>query len=613
MNPSREVDERAKTFGRYEILQQIGAGGMGEIYVARQTGIPGVERPVVIKKVLPHLAREPGFVDRFLDEMRVAASLTHGNIVQVYEADELDGQYFMAMEFVDGLDLRRVLSRLGELGRIMPEDLALYVLTEAAKGLAYAHTRTDLEGRRLNIVHRDVSPANLLLSYDGQVKLTDFGVSLATARLSFSAPGTLHGKVAYMAPEQVSGGECDARSDVFALAVVAYEILAGRRPFDAETDVATIEQVRICEPVPLAEAGSWLSASLAGIIMRALSKEPSERYATMLEFHGALAEYMVGNQVSVSAQSLADLMESIKPEDENVDGGSPLSRSRSLDDVAGELLDRKHAELHGPASGEGPAAAPPGRPVVSPPNREGEPEWSLLQVLGAILIVGGMAGGLWLLGRLAESPPGSVDGGKATAFLVADKGRKSQAGGSTHPIDAYIEDGDTISDVPVTPGEVREEVAPAVTPGVRRSVGVRSVPEGAEVFHGRRKLGTTPLTVSLGRGGAMRLEVRLTGYEKGSVIVGPDSPSWLTVKLVKRAVGRLKFRFFPANARVFLNGEPIRITGNVVDQKAHVGVHVIELRSATGNRHKKVHATVLTDKTTELGTLELRTGVEDAQ
>lgn len=608
------MDESAKIFGRYEILRQIGAGGMGEIYVARQSGIPGVERSVVIKKVLPHLAQEPGFVDRFLDEMRVAASLTHGNIVQVYEAGELDGQYFMAMEYVDGMDLRRVLARLGELGRLMPEDLALYVLTEAAKGLAYAHTRTDLEGRRLNIVHRDVSPANLLVSYDGQLKLTDFGVSLATARLSFSAPGTLHGKVAYMSPEQVLGEECDARSDVFALAVVGYEILAGSRPFDAETDVATIEQVRLCEPVPLAEKGDWISASLGGIVMRALSREPSERYGSMQEFHGALAEYMVSNQVSVSAQSVADLMESLKPpEDEAGQGEGDPSRSRSLDDVAGELLDRKQAELQTPSAQQGPPDAISSRPAAALPHREGEPEWSMLQVLGAILIVGGLAGGLWLLGRLAEVPMDATDTGKPTAYLVADSGPVSPPVPDEAPADAFTAETAAATDGAGASGEARKEVAKTATPGVRRSVGVRSVPDGAQVFHGRRELGTTPLSVSLVRGGAMRLEVRLAGHEKASVIVGPDSPSWLTVRLTKVLEGRLKFRFFPANARVFLDGVPVKITGNVVDRKTAVGVHVIELRSASGNRSKKVQATVLADKTTQLGTVELRTGVEDVQ
>lgn len=591
-------------FGKYEILRQIGAGGMGEIFVARQTGIPGVERSVVIKKVLHHLASEPGFTDRFLDEMRVAAMLTHGNIVQVYEAGELDGQYFMAMEFVDGMDLRQILAKLGDEGGRMPEDLALYVLSEAAKGLSYAHTRRDQEGRRLNIVHRDVSPANMLVSWDGQVKLTDFGVALATARLSLSVPGTLHGKVAYMSPEQVVGKECDVRSDVFGLGVVAYETLTGKRPFDAETDVATIEQVRLCNPVPICEAGPWVSASLGSIITRALSIEREERYGSMEEFHTALVDYMVGKQITVSAVAVTEFMAGLKSRDDARSGKVPGSSGPlSLDDIASELLRQKRAELE---SGAGPEPA-----VPAGPGREAEPEWSMLQVLGAVLIVGGMVGGLWLVGRMADVPSSEVpDSGPVVLVQpdVADSG----PGAADPPMDS----GPLAADLaPRTAASYRDvqEAESRVERVVRRQVGMRSEPEGARVYHGKRLLGTTPVTVSIPQGGSMRLDIRKDRYTDQTVLVGQSSPSWITVKMVKEPRGRLKFRFFPANASVLLDGKPINVKGNVVDREIIAGGHEIEMRSASGRKRKTVQVTILADRTTQLGTIELGTDTGDVQ
>ncbi|MFY2560845.1 serine/threonine-protein kinase, partial [Corallococcus terminator] len=221
-HPSEGLD-----FGRYTLLERIATGGMAEIYRARMTAVAGVTKPVVIKKILPGYADKSAFVSMFVNEARIAAGLSHGNIAQVFDFGEVGGQYFIAMEWVDGHPLSRVLRRAREKGLYtLPQPLALLVTVEVLEGLAYAHTRLDDRGRPLHIIHRDVSPQNVLLSFEGQVKLVDFGI--ARARLAGhgeSDEAEAKGKYAYFAPEQARGRELDARADIFAAGTLLYETL----------------------------------------------------------------------------------------------------------------------------------------------------------------------------------------------------------------------------------------------------------------------------------------------------------------------------------------------------------------------------------------------------
>lgn len=586
------MGEAQQTFGRYEVLRTLGAGGMGEIFLARQRGVAGVDRLVVLKTVLPHLAREPGFVERFVDEMRVSMLLTHGNIVQVHDVVEEDGRYYMAMEWVEGLDLREVLIRLDRAGRSMPEEVTLYVLMEVAKGLAYAHARRDPSGRALALVHRDVSPANILISNDGQVKIADFGVAVATARLSFSIPGTLHGKVAYMSPEQVTGADLDGRSDQFSLAVVAYEMLCGERPFDGEGDVAILEQVRRCEPRPLGEAAPWIDPVLARIVMRAMARDPEARFPSMDEFLRALTDYLSAARKVVSARTVADFMATVQEP-----GSPPPPDARpSLDDVARGLLPAQAPATEGRATTEARAAEGPRVPPASPEGR-----FTAWNVIGAVALLVGLAGGMWFLGRfMAATPfPSSEGADDAVAWTEArvfgvDAGSDTASRGL---------DGEAVETGPPA------EPTSASAPEARRLVQVRSVPEGAEVFHGSRRLGTTPLVVSATGSRVMRLDLRLAGHEDAAVTVGPDSPGPVEVRLSRLPSGRLRFRFFPSDARVFLDDVPVQARGNVVDRPVQVGEHVLTVRSREDDgAMRTVHFDVRPDQVVELGTIELPAG-----
>ncbi|MFN7134062.1 MAG: serine/threonine protein kinase [Myxococcales bacterium] len=211
-------------FGRYELLKRIGAGGMGEVWLARLKGLAGVDKICVVKKILPHLSEDPQFVSRFLDEAKVVVHLAHGNIAQVFEMGQEDEQYYMAMEYVEGRPLAKVVQRLRQTGQPFPLELAVFIGIKLCDALAYAHGKKDPSGQPLNVVHRDISPANILISYSGEVKVIDFGAALSTMKESETAPRVVIGNLSYMSPEQAQKKQVDQRADIYSASVVLWEL-----------------------------------------------------------------------------------------------------------------------------------------------------------------------------------------------------------------------------------------------------------------------------------------------------------------------------------------------------------------------------------------------------
>ncbi|MBF95173.1 MAG: hypothetical protein CMH58_08460 [Myxococcales bacterium] len=218
-------------FGRYQLLHRIAQGGMAEVYLAQQTGPAGFSKRLVIKKIHPHLAHNEEFVGMFLDEARVAAQLNHPNIAQIYELGEDEGQYYIAMEFIDGWNLRQLNKKLRRMGMRIPPELGARIAAETCAGLDYAHRFKDPSGRNLRIVHRDISPQNIMISRDGVVKVIDFGIAKAATNQQLTQGNVLKGKFSYMSPEQAAGKKLDRRSDIFSLGVVLFEMLMGEKPF----------------------------------------------------------------------------------------------------------------------------------------------------------------------------------------------------------------------------------------------------------------------------------------------------------------------------------------------------------------------------------------------
>jgi serine/threonine-protein kinase len=270
------------TQGRYRIARKIADGGMAEIFLATQHGAEGFQRPVVLKRILSALLADPKFRNMMIDEAHVAMGLNHSNIVQVLDLGQSKGRYFLVLEFVDGWDLHRILGRVRAAGLEIPPEIALYIIAEVCRALAYAHGRAR-EGRPLGIVHRDVSPHNVLISEQGEVKLTDFGIAKALGRRERTGQGVIKGKLAFMSPEQASGAELDARSDLFAVGTILYLMFTGRRPFEAATDLEIILRVQQCQFALPQEVKPDISPRIAEIIVKAMRLPPSERYQTAEE------------------------------------------------------------------------------------------------------------------------------------------------------------------------------------------------------------------------------------------------------------------------------------------------------------------------------------------
>ena len=287
--------------GRYEVLAQLGIGGMAELYVARQSGLSGFERIVALKRILPHLTADDEFVRMFLDEARIAASLDHPNIAQVTDIDIEGGQYFFAMEFVHGRDLRQVVKA----GGALTMSVALRIVSHVAAGLHHAHEARDPLGRPLGLVHRDVSPSNVMIAYSGAVKLTDFGIAKASEQTSRTLEGRIKGKVGYMSPEQCRGESVDRRSDIFALGILLYELTTSMRAFYSQNDFATMARITRAEYVKPSEHDPSYPPALEQIIARALAKDPADRYATAAEVRDAIEDHARTEQLALGEAELA--------------------------------------------------------------------------------------------------------------------------------------------------------------------------------------------------------------------------------------------------------------------------------------------------------------------
>jgi serine/threonine protein kinase len=303
------LQAEGEEFGKYQLLDRIAVGGMAELYRARMTGAAGVTRPVVIKKILSHYAGNAAFVSMFINEARISVGLSHGNIAQVFDFGEVDGEYYLAMEWVHGQPLSRVLRRAREKGlAVLPVPLALLVAIEMLKGLAYAHDKLDENGRPLHIIHRDVSPQNVLLSYEGQVKLVDFGIAraLMAGRLEPQADAS-QGKYLYFAPEQARGRELDVRADIFAAGVVLYEMLCGQLPWQGERMQVLGCISRGDFPRPRS-VNPGMPRELERILCTAMAAEREQRYPTAQAFGEALQKYLNTAVPDFPASALAHFM-----------------------------------------------------------------------------------------------------------------------------------------------------------------------------------------------------------------------------------------------------------------------------------------------------------------
>ncbi len=342
---------------RYRPLFKLDSGGMAEVYVAEAESLGGFKKKVAIKRILPGLLKDERFVRMFLDEARLSLHLNHANIVTVFDIGKSENTYFIVMEYVEGTNLKSILEEESRRGQIPPVPLTIWTLNEVLKGLNYAHRLRDPEsGRELGIVHRDISPPNILISWNGEVKLTDFGLAKATTQLESTDPGVVKGKFSYLAPEAAHGREVDARADVFAVGILAFEMLTGRRLFLGETDYQTVELVRRAEIPNMRALNPQVSDELEGIIRKALAREPEDRYPSANDFADDLLGFLFSYSLKFSARDLGSFLAGLKkktPDPQSMAGPSNLI----LDLIDDELLHFRSLD----ESGNSPAPSAAGR------------------------------------------------------------------------------------------------------------------------------------------------------------------------------------------------------------------------------------------------------------
>jgi len=378
-------------FGKFELLTTLAYGGMAELFIAKQRGMANVERLVVVKRILPHLADQPQFVDMFLEEARIAALLDHPNIVPIYDLGHVEGSFFIAMPYVSGINVRTMLEQAERAKAQIPVEVGCAIILQVLAGLDYAHRRTRLDGTPLNIVHRDVSPSNIMVEESGRVLLLDFGIAKAADKVKRETEtGSIKGKLTYMSPEQCRADPMDQRSDLFSLGVVFHELATGRRLFKRRTDMLIYRAI-IDDPIPDPhEQRPALPAPVAGVILRALEREAANRFASAGEMRAALVAAM--GQASLpdgGAPLLADYL--------GQHFGAELERQRK------KVIDAREHDLPVSidAADETKTTAPPG--VVTgrgAPRQEERPRSRRIMLLAAALMT--IAAGIVLY--LALSP-----------------------------------------------------------------------------------------------------------------------------------------------------------------------------------------------------------------
>jgi serine/threonine protein kinase len=365
-------------FGKYLLLDRIAVGGMAEVHRAKSFGVEGFEKILAIKKILPHVAEDVEFVEMFINEAKIASQLTHSNITQIFDLGKIDGNLFIAMEYVWGKDLLQMINYFRRRRESMPAPMAVYIATRVCEGIDYAYHKRGAHGKPLKIIHRDVSPQNVLISYDGEVKIIDFGIAKATLHHSETQAGLLKGKFSYMSPEQVQGFPIDHRSDIFAIGTCLFEMLTSQSLFRGENDFITLERVRKAEVPKPTDINPKIPKSLEKIVMKALALDPKDRWQRAADFQDALQRFLITSPPIYTAKRLADWIKLTFSGDIDADKGrmeeyaklGPEVLRRSIPPSRPPSKPQKKVPaktvMGMPAVGGPPPAAPPGQPAAPP-------------------------------------------------------------------------------------------------------------------------------------------------------------------------------------------------------------------------------------------------------
>ncbi len=612
-------DFEPKQFGKYLLTQRIAVGGMAEIYKAKTYGVDGFEKELAIKRILPHCSADKDFINMLVDEAKLSVLLSHANIVQVYDLSKVGDDYYIAMEYIHGVNLRDITYRCREAGMPVPVDIAVYIASEICKGLDYAHRKTDQENRPLNIVHRDISPQNILISYEGEVKIVDFGIAKAAMNISHTLAGILKGKIAYMSPEQAMGKTVDSRTDIFSTGILLYEMLTGTKLFTGESQFEVLKKIRTTRVGVESLPGS-VPDELKPILVKALAYEVEDRYQNAGDLQIELTKYLYSRHVDFSPRKLAAFIREIfakeireeqvlKAREVSAEG---LTSTMNIQEGAKQvsIVHREGVSLEAETDTTkkrpkekafetmitpGEAPPPAGPPEEAPPSPAPPPaveaevtakrkRHTLRNAVAALILIGAVIFGLYRFVpalRFWEAPE------EPTAEEAAATGSISIA---SEPAGAkvIIDGKDTGKVTPAVIDELeadktysirleKEEMSPAegsatVKAGQKVAVNLRlepptgtlnviSDPDGAAIaLDGRLTGKSTPATLeNLKLNTDLRITLSKPDYEdfEQTMTITSSKPQKLSTKLekIQPQTGRIIVDSTPSGAKVFIDGE----------------------------------------------------------
>lgn len=561
-----------ETFGRYRLLGLLGQGGMGRLYIAERRGVQGFVKIVALKRILPHLADSAQLREMFLNEARIAARLEHPNIVATYELGEVEGKYFISMEYLPGEDLSAVIARCQGAPAI-PIEIAAALAQQAAQGLQYAHDARDGQGRLIGLVHRDVNPRNIFVTYHGVLKLLDFGMVRNPAGPK-SVPGTFKGKYGYCAPEQLEGGRVDSRTDVFCLGIVLWESLTGARLFDARTDAETIDAVRSRHVEAPSALRPEVPRSLEEIALRALARDPARRYQSAQEMSEALDRFLTERKTQPTAITIGQWMESIFgaeraalkksiSQGDNVE--ATLERLKALEESPSRRSAAQPRALWSTSFGTTVSGSPPPGKAARRPDRSSP-------------------------GLAAERPSrDSTEPGELVSTRRMSVVPRTEASGVASPRASRPARIVLVASLTAVAGLVavgavllrgavgRSSAAAAPAAQATSDLDLRSQPAGASIFVDGTPTGLrTPAVLSgLPVGRTITLRLDLAGYAGASkqTTLEAGQPQRLSFTL-EPAVGTLRVRGVPPRATVLLDDRPIDAAAPF---SAPVGTHKLRV------------------------------------
>ena len=633
-------------FGRYYLVDKIAVGGMAEVFKAKSYAERGFEKLLVIKRILGHLSDNTEFVDMFIDEAKISVELQHANIVQIYDFGKAGDNYYIAMECVEGKDVKSILRKLAQRRKLMPQEYAAFIAHEACKGLDYAHKKTNLSGEPLNIVHRDISPSNVLVSYTGEIKIADFGIAKAQNSVYNTKDGVLKGKFEYMSPEQARGGLVTGQSDVFACGIILHEMLTGRRLFKTDSDVATLELIKSGKYPTPREVNPTVPAALDAVVMRALSSDPAERFADARAFQVALLEQMYPQTPDVIRDHLRLFMEELFADEIAAERERLAAGSRAAEGLRARPK---------PAPPESWTEAPSQQTAVPPPPAPSRAPLLLAGVAVALLAT--LVASFTLQApdvrvvevdrpapttgtlQLVIEPAGAaarvlLDGAEVaqgvshftTSDLAPDDGlllRVEAAGYVAHEEALQVVAGErlrlrvVLKPEPVSaPAPRAPEPGPAPAPApapaaearpaeLSATVRFTSNPPGADVKVDGKKVGQTPLTWSSAKAGAThKVEYALSGHETArfSVEVPEGGGAVAADRALKAAQAAA-----PGTLQVSVRGGwgDVWIDGKKVDQtpytgKMPAGTYTVRVVNGEAGLDDSRKVTILPGETTRL-------------